>query len=73
MSPGDKSVTQCHKKSENIDLPCDKGIYGGNKIFQIQLRVHEVYLNALGCSPSGIIKMKAREGKGRVCQQLDNA
>jgi len=37
LSPSDKSVTRCHKKSANIERPCDKGIYGGNKIFQIYL------------------------------------
>ena len=51
LSPSDKSVTCGHKKNEIIDIPCDKGIYGGNKIFQILSRVHEVYLKALGYFP----------------------
>ena len=65
LSPSDKSVTRCHKKSANIEKPCDMGIYGGNKIFQILSRVHEVYLNTMGSSQSEIIETKARRGQGR--------
>ena len=66
-------MTQCHKKSEIIDIPCDKGIYGGNKIFQILSRVPKVYLNTLGCSQSEIIETKAKSGQGKDHQHIDDA